>query len=45
MMTHQGMLVRTNVCKTQKEWDEQRRRQQRDLADFQNRNYQTSNGH
>jgi hypothetical protein len=45
MMTHQGMLVKTNVCHTQAEWDEIRQRQQRDVADFQNRNYQTSSGH
>lgn len=44
-MTHEGMLVKTNVCHTQAEWDQIRQTQQRDVADFQNRNYQMSGGH
>lgn len=45
MMTHEGMLVRTNVCHTQREWDAIRVRQEREVSEFQNRNYLTSNGH
>ena len=44
MMTHEGMLVRSNVCHTQREWDAIRTRQQHEVADFQNRNYQTMSG-
>jgi|HubBroStandDraft_5_1064220.scaffolds.fasta_scaffold56095_3 hypothetical protein len=44
-MTHEGMLVKTNVCHTQAEWDQIRQTQQRDVSDFQNRNYQMSSGH
>jgi hypothetical protein len=44
-MAHEGMLVKTNICHTENEWDQIRTRQQRNLADFQNRNYQTSSGH
>jgi hypothetical protein len=36
---HQGMLLKSNVCKTQKQWDDQRRREEYDFADFQNRTY------
>ncbi len=36
---HQGMLLKSNMCKTQKQWDEQRRREEYDFADFQNRTY------
>jgi hypothetical protein len=43
-MAHEGMLVKTNVCHTAAEWDQIRIRQQRGVADFQNRNYQTSSG-
>ncbi|MBV8976393.1 MAG: hypothetical protein JO261_11600 [Alphaproteobacteria bacterium] len=41
MMVHQGMLVRTQVCKTQEQWDNDRSAQQRSISDFQNRNFQT----
>ena len=44
-MAHEGMLVKTNVCHTQAEWDQIRQAQQRSVSDFQNRNYQTSSGH
>ena len=44
-MAHEGMLVKTNVCHTQIEWDQIRTRQQRSVSDFQNRNYQMSSGH
>jgi hypothetical protein len=44
MMAHDGMLVKTTICHTQQEWDDIRLRQERGLADFQNRNYQTSSG-
>jgi hypothetical protein len=43
-IAHEGMLVKTNVCHTQAEWDQIRTRQERSVADFQNRNYQTSSG-
>ena len=36
---HQGMLLKSNVCKTRKQWDDQRRREEYDFADFQNRTY------
>lgn len=36
---HQGMLLKSNVCKTQKQWDDQRRHEEYDFADFQNRTY------
>ena len=39
LFVHQGMLLRSNVCKTQKQWDEQRRREEYDFSDFQNRTY------
>lgn len=39
MFVHQGMLLKSNECKTQKQWDEQRRREEYDFADFQNRTY------
>lgn len=44
-MVHEGMLVKTTVCHTQAEWDQIRADQQRNVADFQNRTYQTSRGH
>jgi hypothetical protein len=44
-MAHEGMLVKTNICHTQNEWDQIRNRQQRGVSDFQNRNYQMSSGH
>lgn len=44
-MYHQGTIIRTQQCKTQAEWDRNRLDAQRSVADFQNRNYQTSNGH
>lgn len=36
---HDGMLLRSNTCKTKKQWDEQRRREEYDFSDFQNRTY------
>jgi hypothetical protein len=45
VMYHQGSLIRTQQCKTQAQWDNERRAAQRDVSDFQNRNYQTSSGH
>lgn len=45
MMYHQGSLIRTQQCKTQAEWDNERRSTERAVSDFQNRNYQTSSGH
>ena len=36
---HQGMLLKSNVCKTRRQWDEQRHQEQYDFADFQNRTY------
>jgi len=36
---HQGMLLKSNVCKTQKQWDDQRRQEEYEFADFQNRTY------
>jgi invasion protein IalB len=42
--SHEGSIIHTNVCKTQAQWDNARRSQQRDVSDFQNRNYQMSNG-
>jgi hypothetical protein len=39
MVVHDGMLLKSNECKTQKQWDEQRRREEYDFADFQNRTY------
>ena len=43
-MVHEGMLVKTNVCHTQAEWNQIRTDQQRNVSEFQNRTYQTS-GH
>jgi hypothetical protein len=43
-IAHEGMLVKTNACHTQQEWDAIRHRQEHEVADFQNRNYQTSGG-
>jgi hypothetical protein len=43
-IAHEGMLVKTSACHTQQEWDDIRHRQQHEVADFQNRNYQTSSG-
>lgn len=39
MMVHQGMLLKTRTCMTQKRWDEERRREERDFATFQMRTY------
>jgi len=36
---HQGVLVRKAVCKTQSQWDRDRRESQRDFATFQMRTY------
>jgi hypothetical protein len=44
-MSHEGMLVKTNVCHTQAEWDQMRTAQQHSVSDFQNRNYTMSSGH
>ena len=44
-IVHEGMLVKTSTCHTQREWDAIRHRQEHEVADFQNRNYQTSSGH
>lgn len=38
-MYHEGMLVRTQTCHTQAEWDQIRRAQERSFADFQNRTF------
>lgn len=43
-IAHEGMLVKTSACHTQQEWDDIRHRQQHEVADFQNRNYQTQSG-
>jgi hypothetical protein len=37
MIVHEGMLVRTNQCHTQHEWDAIRRNGQQDLQEFQQR--------
>lgn len=39
MMYHEGMLMKTSMCKTQQEWDEERRRGEREIQKFQNRSY------
>ncbi len=44
-IAHEGMLVKTSACHTLREWEDIRHRQQHEVADFQNRNYQTSSGH
>jgi hypothetical protein len=36
---HEGMLLKSNVCKTQKQWDEQRHQDQYEFSDFQNRTF------
>lgn len=36
---HQGMLLKSNDCKTQKQWDAQRRSEERDFDTFQRRTY------
>jgi hypothetical protein len=41
-MYHEGMLVRTQTCHTQAQWDQIRRAQERSVADFQNRNFTMS---
>lgn len=41
-MYHEGMLVKTQTCHTQAEWDQIRRSQERSISDFQNRNFTTS---
>lgn len=38
---HEGGLIRRPVCKTQSEWDRERRDNERDLATYQNRSYST----
>lgn len=38
-MSHQGSLVRVKVCKTQKQWDIERAKMQREFSGFQNRSY------
>ena len=39
LMIHEGMLLKSSECKTQAQWDEERRRQEREIAIFQNRSY------
>jgi len=41
MMYHNGELLRTQTCKTQEEWDRLREAQERNIANFQNRNDQS----
>ncbi len=36
---HEGMLLKSNVCKTQRQWDEQRHQDQYDFSDFQHRTF------
>jgi hypothetical protein len=36
---HEGMLLKGNDCRTQKEWDRLRRDEERGISDFQNRSY------
>jgi len=43
-MYHNGSLIHTQQCKTQAQWESERTKTQHDVADFQNRNYQTSSG-
>jgi hypothetical protein len=38
-MYHEGMLLKSNDCRTQKEWDILRRDEQREISDFQNLSY------
>ena len=38
-MFHEGMLLKGNDCRTQKEWDRLRRDEERDISDFQNQSY------
>lgn len=38
-MGHEGTVMPKPVCATQYVWDKERRRQQRELADFQRRSY------
>ena len=38
-MGHEGTVMPRRVCATQYVWDKERRRQQRELADFQLRSY------
>jgi hypothetical protein len=39
LQAHEGALLRRPVCKTQSEWDHDRRRDQRDFANYQTRTY------
>jgi Spy/CpxP family protein refolding chaperone len=43
-MVHEGMLVKTNTCHTQAQWDQIRTDQQHSVSEFQNRNYTMSGG-
>ena len=36
---HEGMLLKSNRCKTQKQWDDLRRKEEYDFSDIQNRSY------
>jgi hypothetical protein len=36
---HEGMVLRHGDCRTQEEWDKQRRAGERDLSDYENRSY------
>jgi hypothetical protein len=38
-MYHEGMLLKGNDCRTQKEWDILRRDEEREISDFQNLSY------
>jgi len=44
MTTHEGMLIRSNECHTQREWDAMRRANQQSLQEFQQRSLM-SDGH
>jgi hypothetical protein len=39
LMIHEGMLLKSSTCQTQAQWDEDRRRQEREIEKFQNRSY------
>jgi hypothetical protein len=36
---HEGMVLRTGDCRTQKDWDTLRREEERTISDFQNHSY------
>lgn len=38
-MFHEGMLLKGNDCRTQKEWDRLRRDEEREISDFQNQSF------